>query len=237
MPLTADELAAHYREQISDGRLEPGTKLPSLSELQQIHRVGKGAAQAAIGKLRAEGAIESRHGSGNFVKGPAPRVAVTGNWADMVRRRADPDWTAVVLRIDEIDPPPYVREALATAEGDPVVMRQARVYFQGSPAHVEWTFYPVALARGSALAYHDTGEGGVYACLAERGAPVDRLVEHIVARVPLPVEAAALQARAGVPVLEVTRMSWSGDRVVEVGRALLSSDLYEVVHESPFTGG
>ena len=232
MTLTADELATLYRERIHAEELQPGEKLPSLAELQKLHGVGAGAAGRAVAKLRAEGLVESRHGAGNYVRTPPPKVAVTDNWADAVLHGNDPDRSAVILRIDKVVPPPLIREALGLKEGELVVLRHSRVDWQGSPAHVEWVYYPADLAFETEIVLHDTGEGGVYARLAERGAQVDRSVEEIGARLPLPQEVRLLGVRADVPVLEVARTTWAGRRAVEAGRAVLNAELYKVVHET-----
>ena len=124
------------------------------------------------------------------------------------------------------------RAALGLPDGELAVMRHARVDFHGAPAHVEWVYYPPDLAFESAIVFHDTGEGGVYARLAERGAVVDRYVEFIEARLPLPDEVPLLRIRSDMPVFEVTRLAWAGERVVEAGRAVLIGGLYQVVHET-----
>lgn len=232
MTMTADELATLYRERIQTEQLKPGDKLPSLTELQKLHGVGPGAANAAVQKLRASGLIESRQGAGNFVKQPPSKASVTDNWADAVLHGSDPNRSAHILRIDKVAPPPFARDALALPDGELAVMRHARVDFHGAPAHVEWVYYPPDLAFESAIVFHDTGEGGVYARLAERGAVVDRYVEFIEARLPLPAEVPLLKVRADMPVFEVTRLVWAGERVVEAGRAVLIGGLYQVVHET-----
>lgn len=234
MPMTGDELAAHYREQIEQGKLDPGSKMPSLTDLQAMFEVGKGVAQQAIGKLRAEGLIESRQGAGNFVKATTERADLASHWADAIAQRGNPDFEVSLLRVAEVDPPPFARTELGVEQGEQVVLRQSRVDVRGTPGHVEWVYYPADLAKGSAIVYTDTGKGGVYARLAELGAPVDRFVERFVARLPRPDEAELLKLRAGAPVLEVWRTAWSGQRAVEAGRAVLNAERYQVVHDSRF---
>lgn len=235
MPMTGDELAAHYRVQIENGELAAGAKLPSLTELQATFGVGKGVAQQMIGKLRAEGLIESRQGAGNFVRGNVERADLASHWADAVAQRGNPAFAATLLQVGEVEPPPFVRTELGIKEGEPVVLRQSRVDVRDAPAHIEWVYYPADLAKGSAIVYTDTGDGGIYARLADLGLPVDRFVERFVARLARPDELDALKLRAGSPVLEVWRTAWSGERAVEAGRAVLNAERYQVVHDSRFT--
>jgi GntR family transcriptional regulator len=231
MALTADELAAQLGHDIKTGTLTPGEKLPSIVELVATRDIGRGAAQQALNKLRAQGLIESRQGSGNYVKKESGRIEMGGNWADALPPESSS--RATILAIDEVPAPEFVATELGIALGEPVVMRLARVDRDGKPAHVEEVYFPADLARGTPLAYHSVGEGGIAARLADLGARPDRRVEYVVARAPLPSEAAALKLPASSPtVLEITRVIWSGKRPVQAARAVLNPRMYLLVYES-----
>lgn len=60
-------IADDLREQITDGRLSPGDKLPSKRELRDIYGTSAQPVEAALFLLRAEGLIEGRQGKGTFV--------------------------------------------------------------------------------------------------------------------------------------------------------------------------
>ncbi|MEU4558411.1 GntR family transcriptional regulator [Actinoplanes sp. NPDC023936] len=237
MTLSADELAAIYRKRILAGELQAGDKLPTLVELQKEHDVGKGAAQLAIGKLRTEGLVEARRGSGVYVRAREQRVNLSNNWADAVERRGDQAWRVSHLRVDVVPAPELIAEEFGLREGDRVALRHAVVEFEGKPAHVEWVYYPAELAKAADIVFHGTGEGGVYARLEEAGAPVDRYTERFVARAAEESDASTLGLRVGDPVLAVVRVTWSGERVVEVGRAVLNAALYQVEHDSRLEPG
>lgn len=71
------ELAGRLRERITSGEWEVGSKLPSISELQDeygIHSLN--TVRAAQQHLAEEGLIETRHGVGAFVVGTEPLTAV-----------------------------------------------------------------------------------------------------------------------------------------------------------------
>jgi DNA-binding transcriptional regulator YhcF (GntR family) len=55
------------RRDIVDGRLAPGDKLPSESELIEQHGISRGTAREAITALRTEGIIVVEHGRGAYV--------------------------------------------------------------------------------------------------------------------------------------------------------------------------
>ena len=54
-------------EQIQNGRLKPGDKLPTYAQLAEQHKVSVSTAQAALRILRDRGLIEGQQGKGTFV--------------------------------------------------------------------------------------------------------------------------------------------------------------------------
>ena len=70
----ADELC----EQIGNGQLRPGERLPSVRRLSQQKRVSATTAIAALRSLESRGLVEARPQSGYFVR---PRSAATGELA------------------------------------------------------------------------------------------------------------------------------------------------------------
>jgi GntR family transcriptional regulator len=175
MTMTANELAELYRERIQSGLLHPGDKLPSLSALQAEHDVGPGAANQAIAKLRAAGLIESRHGSGNYVRAERPRAVLANCWADGLTASNPSGLTVVDVDVAELPASDLVESGLEGVKaGEKVVRRRSRVMLGDTPAHIEWVYYPADLAHGTAIVFRDAGEGGVYARLAEQGLTVDR---------------------------------------------------------------
>src|SRR5262245_60882031 len=61
-------IADTLRTEIQAGDLAPGQRLPSETALRDRFGVSLPTLRQAIGVLRAEGLIESRHGIGTFVK-------------------------------------------------------------------------------------------------------------------------------------------------------------------------
>ncbi|MCM0619785.1 MocR-like pyridoxine biosynthesis transcription factor PdxR [Nocardioides bruguierae] len=65
-PLGA-QLATAVRERVGDGRLAPGTRLPSSRALARDLGVARSVVEQAWAQLVAEGWLEGRHGAGTFV--------------------------------------------------------------------------------------------------------------------------------------------------------------------------
>lgn len=70
MPAKYERVASAIRDQIMSGQLQPGDKLPSLAQLQQIHGVSYGSIRAAMLILKTEGLVEGRPGEGVYVRSP-----------------------------------------------------------------------------------------------------------------------------------------------------------------------
>ena len=81
-------LAADLRQRIITGAWPVGTQVPSLRELRERHKTGRGVVELAVAELRREGLIEGKRGA-------RPTVART---APPQRRLYDPrtDWPYAV---------------------------------------------------------------------------------------------------------------------------------------------
>ncbi len=60
------------RTAIVDGRLQPGSRLPSTRSIASQHRVARGTVVAAFDQLAAEGYVESTVGNGTYVRRVLP---------------------------------------------------------------------------------------------------------------------------------------------------------------------
>ena len=71
-----EQVVEQIRDGIRDGRLRPGHKLPPEKELAESFGVSRGVVREAIKTLAALGQVESRQGSGTFVRTPsAPSIS------------------------------------------------------------------------------------------------------------------------------------------------------------------
>lgn len=65
-------VASALREEIRNGRLKPGDRVPSVRQLAQDQRVASMTAQNALRLLHREGLIVISPGRGTFVRSAAP---------------------------------------------------------------------------------------------------------------------------------------------------------------------
>ncbi|MGH2355634.1 MAG: FadR/GntR family transcriptional regulator [Chloroflexota bacterium] len=65
---------SHFERLLADGTLRPGMRLPPERELAHTLGVGRPALREALRALAVLGAVETRHGTGNFIAAGAPKV-------------------------------------------------------------------------------------------------------------------------------------------------------------------
>jgi GntR family transcriptional regulator, transcriptional repressor for pyruvate dehydrogenase complex len=121
----AEQVVEYVREQVRDGALKPGDKLPTESRLMDALGVSRTVIREAISRLQAAGMIETRHGIGSFVLEARPdaltldlatattlrdvlsilelRISVETECAGLAAQRAQPDdLTQMRAALDEI---------------------------------------------------------------------------------------------------------------------------------------
>lgn len=145
------DLADRLRERITSGEWELGTKLPSISELQDEYGIRSlNTVRAAQQRLAEEGLIETRQGVGAFVVGNEPLTAVDvpGELAQ-IRERLTTVLAAMdseskhSLTIDLDDPAePHLYFVLTDALEEWAGRMRDRVEDEpdhpNSPHHIEW---------------------------------------------------------------------------------------------------
>lgn len=104
------------------------------------------------------------------------------------------------------------------------------------PAELVSSYYPLEIARGTAIARRQRIKGGTPALLAELGYPPRLSVDRVSARAPAQEQFPALRLPGDLPVLRTLRTVRSdGDRTIEVTVMVKAGHLYEVQYE--FTAG
>jgi GntR family transcriptional regulator len=226
------------REQIRSGALPAGQRLQSLAELGSHYGVSRDVAREAIGVLRAEGLIETRQGSGTFVRAFAriPRVsparlarAQWGSGKAIQDVDTGPRWRTVDINVAHPSAPPDVAEAFGIAPGEPVLSRSRRFFVDDRPVQLASSYYRLDMVRDTAIALTNTGPGGAYARLAEKGFAPDRFIERVVGRAPHPDEQLDLALSRTGRVFHITRFAYTAeDLCIEVNHMVLDADAYDL---------
>lgn len=129
----------HLLQQINDGKLKVGEKLPSEIEMAKKFGVSRETFRTAVKHLEKEGRLFVKHGVGTFVVSPLPNIpnrleqlrSVTemiqsaglkeGERRESLRlEHCDEEWAAK-LKL-QVGDPVIVNERIRTANDEPVVV-------------------------------------------------------------------------------------------------------------------
>ncbi len=114
--------------------------------------------------------------------------------------------TQRLLDVAEVDPPPEVAEAFQAVDGIQVLVRRRLMLFDERPVELTDSYYPLHLARGTALAEPRKIRGGAVSLLAELGHRPRMATEDVRARRPTATERALLDLASDEWVLSLTRL-------------------------------
>ncbi|KNB49644.1 GntR family transcriptional regulator [Streptomyces caatingaensis] len=222
-------IAADLRDEIMSGTLPADGRVPSTQRLKDRFCASNATVQKALQALKAEGLVVGRPGAAVTVRPHRQRTAPAGAYADP---DAGGRSRARLLEVAEVAAPADVAAALNLARDEPVLMRSRLLLSDGEPAELVKSFYPLDIARGTAIAERGRIPGGTPALLAELGHPPRRWVDRVAARVPTQEQFSALELPGDLPVLRTFRVVYSDhERPVEVTVAAKAGHLHEVCCE------
>lgn len=209
------QLADILRRDIAEGRLGPGDKLPSESELIEQHGISRGTAREAITALRTEGLIVVEHGRGAYVRnadGPL-HIRVTSS----------------------ADTPLPLREAFerdVTEQGRTATTRtiHAAIITSGSDLPL-----PDGLTGPEGFLFFVDGRpvqtAAVWTAGKQRRSATRSLIEQVTARMPTRPLRRLLQIDDGTPVLYTTRTLTQGPKQIEHAITIAAADRQTLRYE------
>ncbi|MFF3335471.1 GntR family transcriptional regulator [Streptomyces sp. NPDC002888] len=127
-----------------------------------------------------------------------------------------------IAHAGEVLAPADVAELFGIAEGEPVVVRRRLILLDEEPNELTDTYYPIGIARGTALARTAKIPGGAVTLLAELGHVGALVREDVTAGMPDEEERATLRTAPDEPVLRLTRQTLDRDgRPIQVDRMVM----------------
>ncbi len=201
------------RASILEGRLAPGSKLPSEAELQATHGVSRITVRHALSALQSDGLIVKQHGKGAFVSrsGASPGLdrleglheALAGDSRAITNRR---------LSLKLLKAPSKVATALGMATGAPVHQLRTLRYLAREPLSLNVSWLLPAL--GERLVRIDLSRRDLVEVFErEGGLRVGSADVEIGAVAAGAAEARLLGVDVGSPLLEVVRLLHTVDAV------------------------
>jgi GntR family transcriptional regulator len=225
----AARIAADLRADITEERIAPGAKLPTVRALADKYGVSRNTAVKAITQLRGEGLITTRYGSGAYVRDNHPvrrlgpdRYARSRWQVTTVEAHADQVHDGQTVQqqggqtqeVNRVEADDRTAAALGVEPGT-IVYERARVMTRdGIPTHTMTSYYRVEDVEGTAIVDPRpgiAGRGGGFAILTERGLAPDEITEDLFARMPTADEAELLDLPPGEPVVELHRVTRTAD--------------------------
>jgi GntR family transcriptional regulator len=232
-----ERIAADLRDDIMSGELAPGASLPSTARLKERFDASNATVQKALQLLKEEGLAVGRAGASVTVREHRQRTvspaALTTAGRGLTEAAKYGTHARSVLRdVGEVRPPVDVRAAFGLPVDGTALLRSQILVIDDEPAELVDCYYPLDIARGTALMERRRIKGGAPALLAELGHPARRSVDRVSARIPTQEQYQALHLTSSTPVLRTLRVvHGDGGRPVEVTVMVKAGHLYELQYE------
>ncbi|MEV0803060.1 GntR family transcriptional regulator [Kribbella sp. NPDC050281] len=231
-------IADTLRAEIQSGELEPGKQLPAETALTSRFGVALPTLRQAIGILRAEGLIESRHGIGTFVKEARRRQRRSRNRYGRARddqQLLSADFEHRIVFAGREPAPPYVTEAMEIESGTEVVVRRRHLHDKttGQLEEIGASYLPVDIAGGTFLEQPTVVPKALFLCMEDlSGQQYTHARDAWVSRLPTAGEADIFNLAPGAPVLHVTHTARAAEgNVLEISESIWPADRVMFIDE------
>lgn len=237
------QIADVLREQISDGRLPPGEKLPTEAELRAAYDVSRETVRKALSLLVNEGLVVSARPQGHFVRRRQPMVFRPQ--AEFRKRPYSPEMDAFmteysgegrqprqVIEVAIVEPPEEVAKRLRLEPGELVAVRKRVRFLDGEPFNINDSYYPLSVVRDSEIMRPEDISRGANEVLAELGHRQVRALDEIYVRMPKPDEVHRLDLGPGTPVGYHIATGYTAEgKPVRVAITVLPGDRHVISYE------
>ncbi|MFB7776604.1 GntR family transcriptional regulator [Streptomyces bauhiniae] len=238
-----ERIAADLRDEIMSGDLAAGASLPSTVQLKERFDASNATIQKALQLLKDERLVVGRPGAAVTVRehrqrtmrpasymAPAPSGEPYRWLTEAAKLGARPD--SSLLDVRETSAPADVAAALRITGDETVLLREQILTLDDEPVELVKSYYPMGIARGTAITEKRKIRGGTPALLAELGFPPRTSVDRVSARVPTQEQYRALRLPSDLPVLRTLRVVFSdAERPIEATVMVKAGHLYELQYE------
>ena len=227
------QIASNFESDIESGRLEPGNKLPTESEIAADFSTNRHTVRRALAWLQGKGLLETTQGRGSFVRRPilTYKIGRRTRFTDGIARHVADSQTRT-LTIDTRQAEPHVAAALGLKFGAPVIFLERLGLVNNQPIGLSRHYFDFSRFPTFDVFYER--HKSITRTLLDCGVPdYERKRTRILCRLPSRTEARLLNVPKHVPLL-VTR-SWNVDgigRALEYGESHIASDRIEIEIEA-----
>jgi GntR family transcriptional regulator, phosphonate transport system regulatory protein len=226
------QIAHTLEQEVADGRLAIGDRLPSEGQLSGRFAVNRHTVRRALGELARQGLIRIEQGRGSFVAedtldyevGPRTRLS---EWV----RKQNKEPSGRVLDLRDVAADGMVAAVLGLKQGARVARMERLGLADGQPVSLSHHHFPLSRFPDMLAALRETET--ITAALARCGVPdYMRQSTRVSARMPQPREAELLNMPRSRPLLvaENVNVDRHGD-VVEFGLSRFPTPRVQMVFE------
>ncbi|MFD7658722.1 GntR family transcriptional regulator [Actinosynnema sp. NPDC059797] len=240
------QVADDVRLKIESGEWPSGHRLPSFDDLAKIYKCSLAVIRKAVDLLKQQGLIVTMQGTGTFVRS---RSIVQRHGMERYSRslwqggktvlaastnRSNAVVDQQIRALEEVPAPSAVAERLGVEVGTPVWVRRRTTYADGKPNQLADSYYELDVVRDTAIMKQDTGPGGGFARLEEKGYRLAEIAEDLSTRMPTGPESVTLQLQPGTPVLELIRTVYDdAGKPLEVMHSVIAGDMASFRYRFP----
>jgi GntR family transcriptional regulator len=233
------QIAGHVRDQIVRGDLIPGDEVPSERELAAAWSVARPTAARALEVLRRQGLLESRQGSGTYVRAQqgVPRARERYERARDLGTMYGAAESVEFIATDMVVGPAHVTEALGVPAESRVARRTRLLRGEGNrPIELSTSWFTSAMAeQAPRLLEPERLRGGTGKYIAETTGRVSEYArDRVAARLASPEELRLLDLQDPAAVLIYRLTAYDArDEPVQFDEATYPPDHWTFRQEYP----
>jgi DNA-binding GntR family transcriptional regulator len=218
------QLAQQLEDAIRDGRLRPGDRIDTETDLAERLGLGRPTVRQAVQELVSKGLVVRRRGVGTQVVAAqfSRPLELTSLFDDLAA--ADHRPSTQVLGLQDIAAEAHVATALSITRGSTVTHVERLRLQQGEPLAIMRNWIPAGVVELDAGTLSSTG---LYELLRRAGVHLRIADQRIGARAATRPESLLLGVKTGAPLLTMARTAFDdGGRAVEYAEHCYRADAY-----------
>ena len=220
------QLENMIREEIEDGKYNPGDKIPSERELSEIVGLSRMTIRKAINNLVEKGILKRKRGQGTFVSEEKldsfPELIGFNEHIEM--KGMTPSSKVIEHKIIEVNA--EIAEKLKIDVGDKVILTSRLRLADGNPIGFEKSYVPYYICPK--LIDLDLSEESIYRTLTNEGYKPTKGNQEIEAILADEYIADLLGGEIDQAILKNTRITYSGETPVEFSYNFYRGDKYSI---------
>lgn len=237
------DVAADLRRRIEDEEWRQGETLPPIPVFQHEYGVAKLTVRLALADCEDSGHVVLRDRHPALVRSRHPiRVPLSrygevlspggtmGPWETACHQQG----VAGEMRLMSVEREPADEETAAALRLEPgaeVCCRYRHAFANGELLQLQWARYPGEFADRTPIGQKGKIVGGVLGALAGIGVHPSEASEEVEVDDPEPEECHTLSIGSRVKVLRLTRVTWDGDKPMEVVNVVAPADRIKLVYD------